>query len=104
MVGSLRVCKRHFRGYSKAQRTDFGEQRYQQYSHILRVNSTLEASIDCLRIRGQCPYPFAFTGHHHQWVKVRANAKIDFVSSLELDGKRQNVICRACGDDFLATD
>ncbi len=36
-------------------------------------------------------------------VKVRANAKIDFVSCLEQDGERQDVICRACGDDILAT-
>ena len=37
-------------------------------------------------------------------VKVRASAKIDFVSCLEQDGERQDVICRACGDDILATD
>jgi hypothetical protein len=46
MVGSQRVCKRHFQGYSKAQRMDFDEQGYRQYSHIVRVSSTLEASRD----------------------------------------------------------
>jgi hypothetical protein len=47
MVGSHRVCKRHFQGYSKVKRTDFDEQGYRQYSHIVRVSSTLEASGDC---------------------------------------------------------
>jgi len=70
MVGSQRVCKRHFQGYSKAQRMDFEEQGYRQYSHVVRVQVT---TISC--------------------VKVRANAKIDFVSCLEQDGKRQDVIC-----------
>ena len=59
MIGLQRVRKRHFQGYSKAQRMDCDEQGYRQYSHIVRVRSTLEASIDCLRIRGQCAYPLA---------------------------------------------
>ena len=49
---------------------DFEEQGYRQYSHVVRVQVT---TISC--------------------VKVRANAKIDFVSCLEQDGKRQDVIC-----------
>ena len=92
MVCSQRVCKRHFQGYLKAQRTDFDEQGYRQYSHIVRVRSTLEASIDCLRIREQCAYPLACTVTEVttiSCVKVRANAKIDFVSCLEQDSKRR---------------
>jgi hypothetical protein len=60
MIGSQRVRKRHFQGHSQVQRTDFDEQGYQQYSHIVRVSSTLEASKDCLQIREQCAYPSVY--------------------------------------------
>ena len=42
VAGSQRVCKRHFQGYSKAQRMDFDEQGYRQYSHIVRVEASRE--------------------------------------------------------------
>ena len=57
----------NFQGHSQAQRKDFDEQGYRQYSHIVRVSSTLEASRDCLRIREQYAYPLACTSHLHPW-------------------------------------
>jgi hypothetical protein len=32
----------HFQGYSKAQRMDYDEQGYRQYSHIVRVEASRE--------------------------------------------------------------
>jgi hypothetical protein len=107
MVGSQRVCKRHFQGYSKAQRMDFDEQGYRQYSHIVRVSflaphwkpPEIARGNESSALTLWCVQVATISG-----VKVRANAKFDFVSCLEQDGKRQDVICRACGDDILATN
>jgi hypothetical protein len=88
MVGSQRVCKRHFQGYSKAQRMDLDEQGYRQYFHIVRVSSTSEVSRDCLRKREQCAYPWR--------VQVGANAKFDFVSCLEQDGVQETGCYLSC--------
>jgi hypothetical protein len=105
MVGWQRCASDIFRDIQK--RSEWiliDEQGYRQYSHIVRVSSTLEASRDCLRKREHALTLWRVQVATISGVKVRANAKFEFVSCLEQDGKGQDVICRAGGDDILATN